>query len=36
LISARNHGLTVQEAIALAFAGNPWLTPIVLPALAGA
>ena len=36
LISARNHGLTVQEAIALAFAGNPWLPPMVLPALAAA
>ena len=36
LISARNHGLTVQEAIALAFAGNPWLPPIALPTLAAA
>jgi hypothetical protein len=36
LISARNHGLTVQEAITLALAGNPWLPPITLPTLAAA
>ena len=36
LISARNHGLTVQEAITLAFAGTPWLPPIALPTLAAA
>jgi len=36
LISARNHGLTVQEAISLAFAGTPWLPPIALPTLAAA
>jgi hypothetical protein len=36
LISARNHGLTVQQAIALALAGNPWLPPIALPTLAAA
>jgi hypothetical protein len=35
LISARNHGLTVAEAITLALAGTPWLPPITLPALAG-
>jgi hypothetical protein len=36
LISARNHGLTVQEAITLALAGTPWLPPIALPTLAAA
>jgi hypothetical protein len=36
LISARNHGLNVQEAIALAFGGNPWLPRIALSALAAA
>ena len=36
LISARNHGLSVAEAIALALAGTPWLPPIALPALAAA
>ena len=36
LISARNHGLSVAEAITLALAGNPWLPPIALPALAAA
>jgi transposase len=36
LISARNHGLTVQEAITLASAGNPWLPQIVLPTLVAA
>jgi transposase len=36
LISARNHGLSVQEAISLAFAGTPWLPPIALPTLAAA
>jgi transposase len=36
LISARNHGLSVAEAITLALAGTPWLPPIALPALAAA
>jgi len=30
LISARNHGLSVQEAITLAVAGNPWLPQVAL------
>ena len=36
LISARNHGLSVAEAITLALAGTPWLPPITLPSLAAA
>lgn len=36
LISARNHGLSVQEAITLALAGTPWLPPTALPTLAAA
>jgi hypothetical protein len=36
LISARNHGLSVAEAITLALAGNPWLPPITLPTLTAA
>lgn len=36
LISARNHGLSVAEAITLALAGDPWLPPVSLPALAAA
>ena len=36
LISARNHGLSVQEAITLALAGTPWLPQITLPTLAAA
>jgi transposase len=36
LISARNHGLTVQEAITRAFAGTPWLPQIALPTIAAA
>jgi hypothetical protein len=36
LISARNHGLSVQEAITLTLAGNPWLPPITVPTLAAA
>lgn len=36
LISARNHDLTVAEAITLALAGDPWLPPVTLAALAAA
>jgi transposase len=36
LISARNHGLSVQEAITLAIAGNPWRPQTGLPTLAAA
>ena len=36
LISARNHGLTAQEAITLALAGHPWLPQITLPAFTAA
>jgi hypothetical protein len=36
LISARNHGRSVQEAITLAVAGNPWLPPVALVTLAAA